>query len=311
MELQEFKALFNASPDKYPFQLERRHPAILDKLLTHWDIPIEMEAFFTRIVSSSANLAGNGLAPDSLLDLMSVRDTYKMWRDERRPRAAQGKLKEIAAEHVSDIMKTMRAPTPDVVRTMQKAFELVQQDSLLVATYLINSGFNINQRDVDGLTCLMFCAQRGAEASAVALFKSGTNPHMADSLGNTALHWAIIQNKRRQAEMLLYFGANPNTPNNVGATPFSLCAIKDDSSFTQRLYEYGADISTQDHAGNTPLHKAVVSGSIENVWLLLAAGARGMARNKAGVTPRELAEKNQEILRIWDMHNVASKQSVF
>ena len=311
MELQAFTSLFGTSPDKYPFQLARRHPGILDKLLTHWEIPIEVEALFTNIVSSSAKMGSNGLAADVLLDLMSVRDIYKLWRDERRPKLAPPALRPLSADLVPDILKALRPPTPDVVRAMQKATDLIVQDSSLVAAHLATLDLNINQRDVDGLTCLMLCAQRGSERAAIALLKAGSNPHMVDALGNTALHWAIIQNKRRQAEMLLYFGANPNTPNNVGATPFSLCSIKDDSSLTQRLYEYGADLSTHDLAGNTPLHKAVSSGSIENVWLLLVAGARGFARNRAGLTPREMAEKNPEILRIWEMHHLTSNQSAF
>lgn len=311
MELQEFKSLFGCSPDKYPFQLARRHPSILDRLLTHWEIPIEVEALFANIVSSSANMGGEGLAADALIDLMSLRDTYKLWRDERRPRVGRATIQSLSPEHVPDILKTLRPPTPAVVVSMLKAAELIQQDSPLVGPHLAAVDLNINQRDVDGLTCLMICAQRGSDNSAIALLKAGSNPHMADSLGNTALHWAVIHNKRRQTDMLLYFGANPNTPNHVGATPFSLCAIKDDSSLAQRLYEYGADLSSQDLAGNTPLHKAVTAGSIENVWLLLVAGARALARNKAGFTPRELAEKSPEVLRIWEMHHMAARQSVF
>lgn len=310
MELQQFRALFAATPDKYPFQLSKRHPAVMEKLLTHWDVPIEVEALFSKIMASASNLGGNGIAPDALLDLMSVRDVYRAWRDAQRPKAAAGVLREISVDRVADLLKVLSPPSPDVLAVMRQAFELAQADSPGVGALLASKGLNVNQRDADGLTALMICAQRGCEKAAVVLLKAGSNPHLTDLLGNTALHWAVIQNRRRLAELLLYFGANPNFPNSIGATAFSLASIKEDSALAQRLYEYGADIATQDLAGNTPLHKAVSAGSIENVWLLLLAGAPYSARNKIGVTAREIAEKNPEVWRIWDMHRVALRQSV-
>lgn len=304
MELQEFKSLFEQTQAKYPYVFEKRHPGYFNKILMYWDVPIEADAYFSKIASAS-----QGIAADAQLDLTHIRDVYKKWRNDHRPRASLSILTALSTESIPVIMPTLLPPTQENIALLRSAFELIATDSPKIVDFLRLKNIPANQRDVDGISLLCHATQRGNENSAIALMRAGANPHMVDSMGNTPLHWAVIQNKRRMAEMLLYFGASPNTPNSAGATPYFLSVIKDDSTIAQRLYEYGADISSHDAIGNTPLHKAVSSGSIENVWLLLIAGAASSARNKAGITPFELAEKNPEIMRIFDKHQVAIRQA--
>jgi hypothetical protein len=309
MELAEFKLLFEAHPDKYPLVIERRHPALLQKMLTYWDVPIEAEVFFNRLATAIGSASTSPLPPDAALEVEGIRDVYKLWRQAARPRASQSVLRSLSIEEVPGILDTLKRPTPDVAEAMKTAIEMAHGDSPAIAAWLSSKNLSCNQRDMDGTTALMACAQRGQERAAIALIQAGANPHMADAAGNTALHWAVIQNKRRMAELLLYFGANPNAANAAGATSYALSAVKDDSAIAQRLYEYGADIASQDLAGNTPLHKAICAGSIENVWLLLQAGAPHSARNKTGQAAAELAEKRPEIQRIFDKHSLSLKMS--
>ena len=310
MDIKEFKALFDQCPQKYPFIFEKRHPTAFNMLLTYWDVPIEADAYFDKLINAAANLSGSSFAADAKMDLISIRDAFKQWRLNNRPRAPISVLKELGIEMVPSILNQLQAPTPQVSDAMKIAFELASSNSDQIVDFLRSKNLLVNQRNIDGFTPLMACAQKGSEVSAISLIKAGANPHIYDSMGNTALHWAVMQNRRRIAEMLLYFGANPNTPNSSGATAYTLSVVKEDSTIAQRLYEYGADISTQDQNGNTPLHKAIGSGSIENVWLLLQAGAIVNARNKFGVTPTELAEKKPDILRIFDKHNIDKRTIV-
>lgn len=302
MDLQEFRNLFAKSPDIYPFQFERRHPGALERLIRHWDIPIEMESLLSK--------AGAGSSEDVQAELRNLRGVYKAWRDERRPRADVKVLHPISADALPEAMKRVRPPLPDVVAVMQKAFEFAKANRPELPALLAQKGLTPDQRDGDGVTALMECARVGSEKAAVALIKAGANPHVGDQMGNTALHWAVLQNKRRMAELLLYFGADPNRPNAAGGSAFALACIKEDTGLMQRLYEYGADIASQDKLGNTPLHKAVGAGAIESVWLLLVAGAAYAARNKAGMTARELAEKNPDLVKVWELHQTWLKQPV-
>ena len=304
MELHEFKSLFEQNQAKYPYAFEKRHPAYLNKILMYWDVPIEAEAYFSKIAASSQSFAA-----DAQLELSHIRAVYNNWRADHRQRASANILTALSPHNVPQIIPTLLPPTQENIALLKVAFELISNDSPKIIDFLSLKNIPVNQRDVDGISLLCHATQRGNEKSAIALMRAGANPHMDDSLGNTPLHWAVIQNKRRMAELLLYFGANPNTPNGAGATSYALSVMKDDSTIAQRLYEYGADITFQDAAGNMPLHKAVSSGSIENVWLLLIAGAPSSARNKSGITPFELAEKNPEILRIFDKHQISKRQA--
>jgi hypothetical protein len=309
MELPEFKALFASHPDKYPMVLERRHPMLLDKILAHWDTPIEAEVFFSRLASDISNAGPSGFPAEAAMEVATARELHREWRIASRPKASLPTLKNLGADQVPSILTNLRRPTADVSSAMRSAFALAQADSPDIALWLAERELSPNQRDMDGLSPLMICAQRGCERSAIALLKAGANPHLPDSMGNTALHWAVIQNRRRLAEMLLYFGANPNTPNASGASPYALSVIKEDSTLAQRLYEYGADVASQDALGNTPLHKAIAAKSHDNVWLLLQAGAPHSARNKAGVAAMEMAEKNPDMQRLFDKHAQSLKMS--
>lgn len=309
MDLQQFRELFAQTPDRFPFQLHRRHPAAFEKLLCHWDVPIEMDSLFGKLASRSGK-PGEGLSEDVKIEIEYLRGIYRSWRDEQRPFAPQHTLHALSAEALPEAMKRVRPPVPEVVAAMQQAFEFVRSDRTEIPSLLAQKGLTVDQRDVDGVSSLMVCAQRGSEKSAVALIKAGANPHVVDLMGNTALHWAVIQNKRRMAELLLYFGANPNHLNALGSSPFAVSCIKEDSGMMQRLYEYKGDIASQDAGGNSPLHKAVGAESVENVWLLLVAGAAFAARNKSGATPLEMAQKNAGLTRLWDMHQTWIKQPV-
>ena len=309
MDLSQFQALFAQHPDKYPLMLERRHRALLDKILACWDTPIEAEVFFARLASDLSNAAASAFPAELAMEVATVRELYREWRLTSRPKASQATLRALGADQVPSILSSLRRPTAEVNSAMRSAFEMAQADAADIAQWLAQRDLSLNQRDMDGITPLMVCAQRGSERSAIALLKAGANPHIPDSMGNTALHWAVIQNRRRMAEMLMYFGANPNTPNASGASPYALSVIKEDSTLAQRLYEYGADVASQDAQGNTPLHKAIASKASDNVWLLLQAGAPHSARNKAGVAAAELAEKTPEMQRLFEKHAQSLRMS--
>lgn len=309
MDLQELRGLFANEPDHYPFQFERRHGGALERLLGHWDIPIEMESLFAKLASGGSKPA-EAFSEDVQAELRNLRLVYKAWRDERRPWADAKVLHPISADALSEAMKKVRPPLPEIVAAMQKAFEFAKANRPETPALLAQKGLCPDQRDGDGVTALMECARAGSEKAAVAMLRAGANPHVGDQMGNTALHWAVIQNKRRMAELLLYFGADPNRPNAAGASSFSMACIKEDTGLMQRLYEYGADLASQDKLGNTPLHKAVAAGAVESVWLLIVAGAAYAARNKSSVTAREMAEKNPELLKVWDLHQTWIKQPV-
>ena len=70
-------------------------------------------------------------------------------------------------------------------------------------TGLIDLGANINYRDADGMTPLMYASMRPGVASVQMLIKAGANPRAMDSEGFTALHHACMMNRTTVIEYLL------------------------------------------------------------------------------------------------------------
>lgn len=293
MNPEDFNRLFETRPDRYPSRLEKGYPRILAKVLELWESPEEEEAYLRDLV---VDLRGNraGFPPEVMQELLYVSELHSRWRADRRKVADRKILQKIAPELVGEIEKGMRALTAEGTKELAHAKALIQKDDPSVIWWMSQKHLNINQKDRDGQTPLMYAAQAGAEKCAMALMQSGGNPHVVDVTGNTPLHWAVVMRKFKLVEILLYYGSNPNAKNKAGATPFSLSSIHSDAAIARRLYDYGADPSWLDNAGNTPLHKAVMGAKKEMVKFLLTLGVSLETRNGAGQTVEMLA-KDPEI----------------
>ncbi len=136
---------------------------------------------------------------------------------------------------------------------------------------LITSGADVNAKDGEGSTALMFAAVRGDARMVEALLAAGADPNLKDANGETALllgarHGAAI------VRALLSKGADPNLADGEGQTAL-LVAAENQPESVRLLIERGADVNHRDDFGVGALTIAEASGADEIAAMLRKAGA--------------------------------------
>lgn len=146
-------------------------------------------------------------------------------------------------------------------------------DYLAVDRYL-GEGADVNCRDKNGLTPLIWAAIQGHEEVVSLLLDRGGDLEAKNHNGDTTLMWASIMGHREVVECMLDRGAKADIGEpNSGVTALMAAAAKGHSDVAQVLLEKGAAINARDRNGNTALTHASIKGCGEVVDLLLAAGA--------------------------------------
>lgn len=162
---------------------------------------------------------------------------------------------------------------------------------------------NVDQRNAQGLTGLMFAAINGELDLAQALVQQGASLNLVDQKEkNSALHFAMNNMRsavsRNVGNYLIDMYANSRIKNKYGQTPLHLTISTDSDSewiaMVARLITNGADINAQTNQGDTLLHLAVNMKKI--AWaksLLERYGAliNLAIKNDKGLTPYEYAQK--------------------
>jgi uncharacterized protein len=146
-------------------------------------------------------------------------------------------------------------------------------DYLAVDRYL-NEGADVNCRDKDGLTPMIWAAIQGHEEVVRLLLERGGDLEAKNHNGDTALMWASLMGHKDLVDFMLDRGANADLREpKSGVTALMAAAAKGHADVAQVLVEKGAAVNARDRNGNTALTHASIKGYAEVVDLLLAAGA--------------------------------------
>ncbi len=129
---------------------------------------------------------------------------------------------------------------PDISRVNEQLLTAAELGDAEALSKALSSGADINARDLDEWTPLMFAADNGDE---------------------------------KCLRTLLAAGADQNARDPDGWTPLMLAADIGDEECLRTLIAAGADENASDIDGWTPLMFAAISGHTQCVHLLLAAGA--------------------------------------
>jgi ankyrin repeat protein len=195
----------------------------------------------------------------------------------------------------------------------------VQHGHLAAAALLVDMGADVNARDPDGNTMLIWLvpnfyplivSDRPPTNWLSARLKQ--NPHKEEYLKNLTVGQyeqgppAIVQT----ASFLLLCGIDINATNHAGKTAVQLAAdekfiLYDREPFLKLLGTGGGNMNEADADGNTALHQAGQDTLVDRIAALIASGANINATNHLGQTPlHKFAEK----IGGWDLNEAGDNQ---
>lgn len=104
---------------------------------------------------------------------------------------------------------------------------------------LLSEGADVNARDADGCTPLLWAVLSGNMEVASLLIEKGADINSSNNDGETALHWASTTGNTEIAEMLISKGAEVNCKDTFGITPLRSASLNQDKDMIKILKKHG------------------------------------------------------------------------
>jgi ankyrin repeat protein len=168
-------------------------------------------------------------------------------------------------------------------------FELAREGTAQQLRESIANGANVNAKDSEGFTLLMFAAGYNSNADVVGvLLRVGANVNAQDVIGRTPLMFAAENNPDVGViSTLIEAGAdiNARAMGMLDYTALMFAAANNRNPVVATLLRAGADIKARDSIGGTALMKAASSNhEVEVIATLLEAGSDLRVSTEYGVT---------------------------
>lgn len=213
-----------------------------------------------------------------------------------------------AASEESDEVRRIQAmikDSPDLINAVNSSGQTplhraAEQGQVIVATFLLDNGAEVDPKDKNGQTPLHLAAGLG-HTDMVELLLA----HKADVQAKcnvfttpTALHIAVEKGLRTLVELLLAHKADVNARTGSGPTPLHIAAVRGFKVVAEVLIRNGADVNAVSsnfsfpppgNTGGTPLNIAAQRGDIALAELLLANKANPNAKMETSETPLHTA----------------------
>lgn len=169
-------------------------------------------------------------------------------------------------------------------------------------TRAIENGADIETRDKEGATPLVWACLRCNAPVAKFLISRGADCNAKDAYGRTPLFYAVVSCDIDLISTLIAKGAAVNVKEaTIGMTPLHAACRRETVStdVLQLLIKKGADVNARDNNGHTPIFYFTGPGfaigqdkTVKGASALIDAGARVNVADKDGNTPLHLASKN-------------------
>ncbi len=140
---------------------------------------------------------------------------------------------------------------------------------------LLTKGANVNAKDRDGKTALMYASAGGRKDIVEMLLADGANVNEQDSKSaRTALMEAAQEGRSQIVKMLLSKSADVDAATHPYEwSPLMMAAKEGHTDVARLLLDNGANVNARDSTGTTALLHAVKRGKTEMAKLLLQRGA--------------------------------------
>jgi ankyrin repeat protein len=157
----------------------------------------------------------------------------------------------------------------------KQLLDAIKSRCILRVRALIDLGVDLNAKDKDGDTVLIWVLKCFEKEIAELLIDKGANPNIQNRRGDTLLIWTIrYGNKLETIELLIDKGVDLNIQNEAGQTALMVAIDGDRDKAAELLIRKGANLNIQDKNGQTALIKALKdSNSWKIARLLVESGA--------------------------------------
>jgi len=118
-----------------------------------------------------------------------------------------------------------------------------------VLNSLINKGFNIESKDIDGKSTLIDASERGQVEAVKILLDRGADINKKDSNGKTALIYASCESHVEVVKILLDRDADINETDNQGYTALIWASKRGETEIVKLLISKGADLEIKSYYG--------------------------------------------------------------
>ncbi|MHB9146964.1 MAG: ankyrin repeat domain-containing protein [Candidatus Amoebophilus sp.] len=178
-------------------------------------------------------------------------------------------------------------PIVDLIVSKGKGYMSEEED-----TYCANSLAKDKYDDTDIIRknkSLQKAIVKGDEKRVSKLINTGLDINAKNIDGNTPLYLAAQNSWIEIAKLLIENGAKVNEVSKNGEIPLHSVAEKGQLELVNLLVEQKSNFNAKNITGNTPLHLAVINNHVEVVRLLLQLGVKWNVENKSGRTPLQFA----------------------
>jgi uncharacterized protein len=152
--------------------------------------------------------------------------------------------------------------------------EAVKQRDADAVRSLLKQGVDVNAREADGSTALLWAAHNGDLGSVDLLLRAGASASAINRYGATPLGLAVKSGNAAVVESLLKGGADPNAAWAGGETVLMTAARAGRDDVVKLLIARGAKVDAREEMrGQTALMWAAAEGHADVIHTLVAAGA--------------------------------------
>lgn len=171
-----------------------------------------------------------------------------------------------------------------------------RQDRGLVRTLLKTGASDVNTRQPDGATALLWAAQWDDGETADLLIAAGADVRAVNDFGISPLHMAATNGSAAMIARLLKAGADPNAALPTGETALMSAALTGRPDAVTALLNAGASVDAHESVkGHTALMWAIAEGHRDVIRLLVNAGADVKATSAAGFAPLTFAARLNDL----------------
>ena len=181
-------------------------------------------------------------------------------------------MNEVKAGNSDKVVIPVDAVSNDSL-TFDQEDALIQGDIEQVERFL-DEGTQVDARDAEGITALMYASYHGQESIVNLLIERGANINASEYVdGRTALMDSSINGQSEMVELLLNRGADINAKSSTGWTALMWAVERKHNEVVDLLVDRGAYLDSRNDDGKTAVTVALESYNFDAITLLQEAGA--------------------------------------